>query len=179
MTTGIQIGGGITFEGGINIGNAPGFTLSSSDFLNVYWGSNMTPNSNTGFTTNGSGGPGQAFYGPILSLNNGGNPAKLAEVRSFWASNSLNTNGGHAYMFNVTWGPGSTLSSGVAIVMFYDGGDNNNQLDIGVVDTSNPIWQTDNTGYYTGPITTLAGTWNLPATFTLVSPLITEGNDWC
>jgi hypothetical protein len=154
------------------------FTLRSTDFTNTNVGGYITSNGNTGFTTTGQSGPGEAVWVPILSLNAGGSPAKLAEVRAFWASNGLNPNT-NSYMFNVTWGPSSTLSSGVVIMGLYDYGDTNVVLNMGVVDTTDPVWQTPNTGYYDGPIYTLAGTWNLPATFTLITPLITEGNHWC
>jgi hypothetical protein len=178
--TGIQIGGGITIGGQITIvtTSANSFSLSSTDFTNSNGGTYISPNGNTGFTTTGQSGPGEAVYVPILSLNNGGNPAKLAEVRAFWASNGLNPNT-NAYMFNVTWGPSSTLSSGVVIMGLYDYGDTNVVLNMGVVNTSNPIWQTSGTGYFNGPIYTLAGTWNLPATFTIITPNIVNGNNWC
>jgi hypothetical protein len=157
-----------------------GFTLSQSDFVNANWGTYISPLSpqNDGFTTTGQSGPGEAFYGPWLSLNYGGNPDKLAEIRAFWSNNGINTNT-NAYMFNVTWAAGSTLSSGVVVMAFYDYGDNNAYLDLGVVDTSNPIWQTPGTGYYSGPILTLGGTWKFPATFTLIQPPIADGNNWC
>jgi len=178
MTTGLTINPGVAINAGVVLnGFASGFTLSSSDFTNANGGTGITTNGNTGFTTTGQYGPGEAFYGPNISLNNGGSPAKLAEIRAFWTNNGLNTN--NAYMFNVTWGAGSTLSSGVVIMEFYDYGDNNAYLDMGVVDTSNPIWQTSGTDYFNGPIYTLAGTWNLPATFTLITPLIVNGQAWC
>jgi hypothetical protein len=157
-----------------------GFTLSPSDFTNANtgtWISTLSPPSD-GFQTTGQSGPGEAFYGPNLSVNNGGNLPKLNEIRSYWTNNGLNVNT-NAYMFNVTWGTGSTLSSGVVVMAFYDYGDNNARLNFGVVDTSDPIWQTPGTGYYSGPIHTLAGTWKLPATFTLVQPPITDNNNWC
>jgi len=181
MVAPLTIGPGIDIGGGIVIGTGtPGasFTLTSSDFINTNVGGYITSNGNTGFTTTGQGGPGWAFWEPNLSLNNGGSPAKLAEIRAFWTSNGLNPNV-NDYMFNVTWGAGSTLASGVVIMRFYDGGDTNAYLDMGVVDTSNPIWQTSGTNYYNGPIYTLAGTWNLPATFTIITPNIVNANDWC
>ena len=155
-----------------------GFTLSSSDFTHYNYGSFVSPLGNSGFTTTGQGGPGWALYEPILNLDYGGNPTKLAEIRAFWAANGLNPNT-NAYMFNVTWGAGSTLSSGVVIIEFVYSNDNSTYLNIGVVDTSDPIWQTSGTGYFNGPIYTLAGTWNFPATFTLITPLIVNGQDWC
>lgn len=159
-------------------GLASSFTLSPSDFTNYNWGTGLTPNGNTGFTTTGQYGPGEACYNPNLSLNSGGSPTKLTEIRAFWANNGLNTVS-NAYMFNVTWGAGSTLASGVVIMTLYYYNDNDVYLNIGVVDTSNPIWQTSGTGYYNGPIYTLAGTWNFPATFTLITPLIVNGQNWC
>jgi hypothetical protein len=178
--TGIKVGGGITIGGQITIGttSANSFSLSSTDFTVSYGGTYISPNGNTGFTTTGQYGPGEAFWSPSLSLNNGGSPAKLAELRAFWASNGLNTNT-NAYMFNVTWGAGSTLASGVVIMGLYYFGDTNTYLNMGVVDTGNPIWQTSGTGYYDGPIYTLAGTWNLPATFTIITPNIVNNNQWC
>ena len=176
----IQLGAGITVGGGIGLVGTPpnSFSLSSLDFTFSNGGTYISPNGNTGFTTTGQAGPGEAVWTPLLSLNNGGSPAKLAEIRAYWASNGLNPTT-NAYMFDVTWGAGSTLAYGVVIMGFYDYGDNNAFLNMGVVDTGNPIWQTSGTGYYNGPIYTLAGTWNLPATFTVITPLIVNGNDWC
>jgi hypothetical protein len=181
MTQPITIGSGISIGGGVSVGAegaAQSFSLSSVDFTNSNGGGYMTPNGNTGFTTTGQGGPGWAYWEPSLSLDNGGSPAKLAELRAFWTNNGLNPNT-NDYMFNVAWGAGSTLGSGVVIMRFYDNGDTNTYLDMGVVDTSNPIWQTSGTNYYDGPIYTLAGTWNLPATFTIITPNIVNTNQWC
>ena len=169
---------GITVGPGVGVGAVtPGFTISSADFTNYNWGSQLTPNGNTGFTTTGLTGPGEAFYAPVFSLDQGGSAAKLAEIRNNWLSRGLSTN--YSYMFNVVWGAGSTLNGGVVIMEFRDFGDNNNYLDMGVVDTSDPIWQTPGTGYYNGPIKTLLGTWNFPATFSLVYPIIQNGSNWC
>lgn len=157
-----------------------GFTLSPSDFTNANWGTYISPLSpqSDGFQTTGQSGPGEAFYGPNLSIDGGGNLPKLNEIRSYWTNNGINANS-NAYMFNVTWGAGSTLSSGVVIMVLYDYGDTNARLQLGVVDTSDPIWQTPGTSYYSGPIHTLAGTWKFPATFTLIQPPIADGNNWC
>lgn len=175
----IQLGAGVSLGAGIGLGGSiNSFSLSSTDFTFSNAGSYITANGNIGFTTTGQGGPGEAVWVPNLSLNGGGSPAKLAEIRAYWASNGLNPST-NAYMFNVTWGAGSTIASGVVIMGFYDYGDNSAFLNMGVVDTGNPIWQTSGTNYFNGPIYTLAGTWNLPATFTVITPLIVNGNDWC
>jgi hypothetical protein len=178
---GIQVGAGISFGAGIGLGAIlpNSFSLSSTDFTFSNWGTYISANGNTGFTTTGQSGPGEAVWTPLLSLNNGGSPAKLAEIRAYWASNGLNPTMTNAYMFDVTWGAGSTLAYGVVIMGFYDYGDNNAFLNMGVVDTGNPIWQTSGTNYFNGPIYTLAGTWNLPATFTIITPNIVNGNNWC
>jgi hypothetical protein len=178
--SGIQVGAGISFGAGIGLGATPtnSFSLSSTDFTISYDGNYISANGNIGFTTTGQSGPGEAFWEPSLSLNNGGSPAKLAELRAFWASNGLNPNV-NDYMFNVNWGAGSTLASGVVIMRLYYVSDNDAWLDMGVVDTGNPIWQTSGTNYFNGPIYTLAGTWNLPATFTIITPNIVNSNQWC
>ena len=180
----ISIGPGITIGGGISIGGSgPGgtFTISPSDFTTWSWGSYVSIPDTTGFTTSNAGvGPGEAFWGPQFGAQQGApSPAKRNELLAYWTANGLTING-NAYMFNVTWGPGSTLASGVVIMGLYDynSGDYT-YLDFGVVDTSNPVWQTPGTGYYNGPIKTLVGTWNLPATFSVITPLITDGSDWC
>jgi len=177
---GIQLGAGISLGAGVGLGATPtnSFSLSSTDFTVSYGGTYISPNGNTGFTTTGQSGPGEAVWAPVLSLNNGGSPAKLAEIRAYWASNGLNPST-NAYMFNVNWGAGSTLASGVVIMTFFDYGNNNAFLNMGVVDTGNPIWQTSGTNYFNGPIYTLAGTWNLPATFTIITPNIVNGITWC
>ena len=156
-----------------------GFTISPSDFTASGGGSGTTNVSHNGFsTTSLSYGPGNECYSMNLS---GGNVNKIHEIRAYFSSNGLNTNGGNSYMFNVSWSAGSTLSSGVVILELFDNGDNNFSINLGVVDTSNPIWQTSGTGYYSGsdPIKTLIGTWLLPATFSVVRPLITDANNWC
>ena len=154
------------------------FTINSSDFTNTYWGSNVTVNGTTGFTTGGNYGPGEEFVGLRLDPANGGNLTKLNELRALWAANGLVVNN-NSYMFNVSWNTGSTTNSGVVVVGLYDYGDSQANLNIGVVDTTNNTWQTSYTGYYNGPITTIPGTWNFPATFTLIRPTIIDWQDWC
>mgnify|MGYP003334425008 FL=1 len=158
------------------------FTIYSTDFTSFYWGSNMSVNGTTGFTTNSASvGPGYSFYGPELGSSQGGNPTKLAEILAYWNNNGL-TVGNNAYMFNVTWGAGSTFGSGVAVLSFYyNSGGVYSNLNIGPVDTSNPVWQTSGTNIYNGPpaVTCLVGTFNLPATFSLIRPIITDNDSWC
>ena len=74
------------------------------------------------------------------------------------------------YIFNVTWGPGSTYST-LAKVAYNS---TYNQMYMIAVDPSNPAWQNNNTIQGTA----LIGTFNFPATFTPYYPL-TDKNDWC
>lgn len=74
------------------------------------------------------------------------------------------------YMFNVTWGPGST-SSTLAKVSYNTG---NTQMNIIAVDPADTDYQIDNSIQGTA----LEGTFNFPATFTPYLP-ITDKNSWC
>ena len=105
----ISIGGNISITGDVG----PGFTLSPSDFTTWSYGSYLSIPNTSGFTTSNAGvGPGEAFWGPQFgAVQSPPSPAKRSELLAYWASNGLTTNG-NAYMFNVTWGAGSTLSSG-------------------------------------------------------------------
>ena len=76
---------------------------------------------------------------------------------------------GQGYIFNVTWGPGSTSSTLVKVS--YSGG---KQMYMIAVDPANTDWQIDNTIQGSA----LVGTFNFPATFTPYYPL-TDKNSWC
>ena len=156
-----------------------GFVLSSSDFVNYNYGEGVTPFANFGFSTEGTDGPGHRFYGPQLGASQGGNTAKRDEIKAYFDNHGLDTTNATAYMFNVTWGTGSTLTGGVALVglAYYD--PNNVYLNMGVVNTYTNAWQTPGSGTYYGPPLSLAGTWNFPATFRLISPNIGDPTEWC
>jgi len=159
-----------------------GFVLSSSDFTAWNNGGGVTPNSNLGFATAGEPtyGPGREFYTPLLGAAQGGNPAKLAEIKAYFDTHGLDTTNNTVYMFNVTWGSGSTLTGGVALVgMWYENADYV-YFNMGVVNTYTTAWQTPGSNTYQyGPIYTLPGTWNFPATFRLISPIIGDPTQWC
>ena len=172
------INGGV-LNGGVFLDQNNGFTISSDDFTNWNWGSYLNINANLGFeTTNDTVGPGYAFYSPQLGSSNGGSDAKLAEVKTYFDANGLNHNN-RAYMFNATFGAGSTAASGVVILELYYQNATGGSLNMGIVDTSNPAWQVDYSNYYSGPPYTLLGTWNFPMTFSLITPVITDNNNWC
>jgi hypothetical protein len=75
------------------------------------------------------------------------------------------------YIWNVTWGDGSSYSNG--LVKF--GANLDNQFfDIQPIDTSDPSYLNPNSGNGTS----LVGTFKFPATFTIYLPLINKGG-WC
>ena len=177
-------GPGITLQanGPANItAGTRGFVLSSSDFTAWNNGGGVTPNSNLGFATAGEPtyGPGREFYTPLLGAAQGGNPAKLAEIKAYFDSHGLDTTNSTAYMFNVTWGTGTTPIGGVVLMnlAYYD--PNNVYLNMGPVNTYTNAWQTSGQATYYGPPFSLAGTWNFPATFRLISPNIGDPTQWC
>lgn len=179
---GIQIGAGISFGPDVS-GNLVSFTISPSDFTNAYSGGGVTTNTPTGFTNNGTQGPGYNFYGPGLgALLGAPSPDKLNELIAFWAANGLTTVSS-SYVFNVTWdGSSSPQSDKVVITLYPDA--NYGVLDIGTVITTNNNWQTGgqdiyNSGGNPARLISAQGTYNFPATFTLYRPTIENSSNWC
>ena len=184
--SGIQVGAGIGFGAGIALGagiTSPSFTMSPSDFANAGHGQNITTNTPTGFTNNGTNGPGDNYYAPLLGAQNGGiSPAKLDELRAFWAANGLTTNSA-SYIFTVTWDASSSPQSD-KVVLSLNPDPNYGSLEIGTVTTATNVWQTGGQDIYNGGgnpagLISAQGTYNFPATFTLYSPLITNNSNWC
>jgi hypothetical protein len=152
------------------------FTLSSSDFTSISYGYGLEGD-NTGFNIGGSGHTsGQAFYGPIFSQNQGGNASKANEILNYFNSNGLSI-GGFSYLFNVTYGAGSTVSSGIVVVSFYYYDINNTYINIGTVDTSVPGWNTPGINPFS--LTSQQGTFYLPMVLSLYSPTTQDTASWC
>jgi hypothetical protein len=152
------------------------FTITSADFVNNYLGYGCEGD-NTGFNIGGSHGAGEAFYGPIFSQNNGGNPVKGNEILNYFNGNGLSVNN-NAYMFNVTWGPGSSVSSGVVVMTCYYNNIDSAWVNIGTVDTTIPGWDVPGTNIYS-VVRAQEGTFTLPATFSLYIPKIQDNDSWC
>lgn len=173
-----------TFTGSIGTGMVFGaggtsFTLSSSDFTNFSTGYGAEGDG-TGFGIGGGGHTStQALYYANLSASVGGNAAKSAEILAYWTANGLNTNGG-TYMFDVSWGPGSSTNTARNVVLLrFDYSDpNSTGLNIGTVDTNNAGWDTPGQDPYNA-IFAANGSFYFPATFTLIQPTIEDSNDWC
>jgi hypothetical protein len=79
----------------------------------------------------------------------------------------------HGVICSVTWGPGSTVSNGFAKVS-YDPG--NHVIRISTIDPTDTDYLTNDNN--AGNSTSLVGTFNFPATFTILTPIIEKGG-WC
>jgi len=142
------------------------FTLSSTDFTDWGDGAGVTPNGTLGFTTDGLYDAGTSVYNAYNFVGNKG-----TIINAFFNGNGLLTNG-TGYIFDVTWGVGSSISSGKVLMGFYGTG-----FHISPINTGNNNWQTPGQGNYN--IESIAGTFNFTATFTLYSPTTEQNNSWC
>lgn len=79
----------------------------------------------------------------------------------------------HGYVCSVTWGNGSTIQNGYAKVAYEQG---NHGIYIEPIDITDTDYLISNSN--ANDSTSLAGTFNFPATFTVLSPLIDKGG-WC
>ena len=113
---------------------------------------------------------------PNFAISQGGNIAKADEIQAYYNANGLNYNN-YSYLFNVNYGPGSTVASGIAVLSFYYFSNESVYLYIGTVDTTIPGWDTPNTDPFT--LTALNGTFYLPFTFSVYSPVTQDPSDWC
>jgi hypothetical protein len=182
--TGITVQGGVSIGPGVQVGaTAYTFTLQSTDFSS---GSNWTNgtvaypepqgvNGTAGFIVDLSNIPPDntndqyASVSPYI-MNNLTN----STLSTFF--NNLSTNNivslGQPTLWNVTWGAGSSITNGVAQ---FSGATLGSTMYVATVDTSIPGWDTNPNGYTTKM---LAGTFMLPATFTLIVPVDVKSG-WC
>jgi hypothetical protein len=79
----------------------------------------------------------------------------------------------HGYVCSVNWGTGSTISNGYAKVAYDQG---NHGIYIEPIDTTDTDYLINNDN--ANDSTSLVGTFNFPATFTILAPLISKGG-WC
>ena len=140
------------------------FTITSSRVINEgAFGAIFSDVGTTGYTMTDNQ---NNQLWPAYYFNISDNDADILNVFSI-AGIPTNNEG---YMFNVTWGPGST-SSTLVKVSYNDGG---KQMYILAVDPTNTDWQINNSIQGTP----LVGTFLFPATFTPYYP-ITDKNSWC
>lgn len=171
---GITIGPGITLGAG---GNS--FTLSPSDFTTAGAGYNIVVNGSNGFTNNGSQGPGNNVYNVYLGSHDGGDPTKATEIYNYFVNNGLSTNSSASYIFDVSWGAGGSPTSSKVVMSLNYVNSIYIYLYIGTVYTGDNVWQTGGQDIFNNVLKSAPGTYNLPATFTLYSPLITDNGNWC
>lgn len=148
-----------------------GFTLTSDSFdSGQYFGSICGSNSgewngSSGFTVNQA----ETLWCGVTAYVSGNTLTQIVNAYTEAGANA----GSNGYIFDVEWGAGSTVTNGVAKFIYTGYG---NQVYITSVDpTDNRYLNNDN---QPGNGTQLAGTFNLPATFTFRQPLDQKGG-WC
>jgi hypothetical protein len=146
------------------------FTITTADIASLLGnGAGITTNGLLGYTS--AGNDNIIFQLVNYALTS----QKLSEITNIFTANGLGTNY-DGYIFNVTWGAGSSISSGLVRIGLSS---NNNQFLISAVDTAYNDWYTNNNPG--NPVNlSLAGSFYFPATFTLYTPVISsESNYWC
>lgn len=150
--------------------NLASFTITSSDFTfggDIY--QDTTPlgvDGVDGFENTASqGNLYQGYYGTGLS------GTSLSELTTAYNNLGLSLNNSVGRLWYVTWGPGSSIPSGIVKFGAYNNGEN---FEIQTIDTSDTNYLTPNTG----DGTSLVGTFLFPATFTIYEPL-TDKDGWC
>jgi hypothetical protein len=172
---GLTIGKGVTF--GANPPSAS-FTITSSDFANYGFNSSGAPDyygsraTGTGGFTSTVGGSYNGLYYNYYELHTPqGSISSTIDSAFLAAGAAFNNYGYDGSIWNVTWGAGSTVINGVARLAWTD---SSTRLFISPVDTSDTRYLSGD-----GYSLPLAGTFNLPATFTIRNPLITDTTGWC
>ena len=152
------------------------FTINSTDFTNYGNGPEITPNGTNGFDS----GPGQSGVGRqeyIISSYEMSQELIDSIINLFTVEELLTDSTG--YVFNVTWGPGSTIINGNAMIgYYYDSiGPNYGNIQLSPISTENDDWMTSGQNMFDLPLAAL-GTFNFPATFTLYKPIISNPSHW-
>ena len=149
---------------------ARSFTLASTEFTTFGYIGGVTPNGTLGWT-----GPGTDNVGLEGYVADDFVGSKATDIQTFFTDNGLLIDS-TAYIFNVTWGAGSSIASGKVMLGF----DNSFQrLFISAVYTGNNNWQTPGQNISSGGPMATAGTFNFPATFSLYTPTIANSTSWC
>ena len=176
MVAPLTIGGNIQIGGGISIGASASFTITAADILGsgqpIY--QDTTPlgtNGVDGFqNTSAQSGLAEGYYAYNLA------PGLVTAISNYVTALGISPTNSQGYVYNVTWGAGSSIASGLAKLGFYNGSGDTTQsyVDIQTIDPTDTNYQQNNTNYGT----TLVGTFLFPATFTIYAPL-TDKNGWC
>ena len=144
------------------------FTLLSTDFSVYYTGNAIVASDTSGFVNLYGGGGVNNLVNNCYTLD-GGSPSIAGVLNRFWSEAGLTT-GYMGYIFYVTWGPGSTVTDGLARVAWAP----SSRVLISPVDPTDPTALAGSSN-----AAALAGTFNLPATFRLYKPVVSDGTSWC
>jgi len=146
------------------------FTINSSDFYNGYgYGGNsnaLGPNGVGGFENTAPQNNLEFGY-----FGGGLIPTAISNISTAVTAAGINPNSNTGYIWNVSWGAGSSIASGL-VKFGYDAG--SQQFFIEAIDPADVAWSTP--GYQNG--TSLVGTFLFPVTFTPYISLIDKGG-WC
>jgi hypothetical protein len=146
------------------------FTIQSSDFgvgTQIYLNTNpIGVNGVDGFqNTAPENWLGEGYYGQGLSGES------LTQLTNAYNQLGFSLSNSTGYLWNVTWGSGSSINSGVVKFGAYVNG---GTFDIQAIDTSDISYTNANNNNGTS----LVGTFLFPATFTIYTPL-TNKSGWC
>jgi hypothetical protein len=146
------------------------FTITSFGFGGgIAIDTDTTPlgvNGTSGFTNTASQ---NSLYDGYYGQGLGG--TSLSQLTTAYNNLGLSLSDNVGRLWYVTWGSGSTISSGVVKFGSYV---NSGSFDIQTIDTTDPDYLTPNNGNGTS----LVGTFLFPATFTIFDP-ITNKDTWC
>jgi hypothetical protein len=151
-------------------GNLASFTINPSDFTEggpIYQDTfGVGTNGVDGFVNTGAQTQlGEGYYGSGLI------PSAVSTISAAVTAAGLDPNNSTGYIWSVTWGSGSTISTGYVKFGYYGP---SGYFDIQTIDPADTDWQLP--GNSNG--TSLAGTFLFPATFTQYVPSINKGG-WC
>jgi Concanavalin A-like lectin/glucanases superfamily len=161
------------------------FTITTTSFTTAtVCGDMVNQGGSAGFSltiVNSSYGVGHTEYTINLSTATGSTIALINLLKAYWTTNNLDQT--KSYMFDVTWGAGSsTPYFGIVLLGFNWVTNLNTFLRMSPVNTAYP-WQITGgtTDIYTIPPapTPRNGTYNFPASFNLHTPLYSGNNNWC
>ena len=169
MVAPIEIGSGITIGGGISVGPdaslGSSFTITSARLSSPStYGATFSSVTTSGFTIDNPN-IGNDLY-PAYSVNITDDDSDI--IAAFNTAGELYTQEYPAYIWTVSWGPGSTYTN-LAQVGYNSVSKFINMIP---VDPGSP-WSTPGASGYS-----LAGTFTFPATFTAYLPPIAKGG-WC
>ena len=167
----VTFGPGITISSGVSVTpSLAGFTINSSDITTGF----PVYQNTTALGTNGVDGfentAAENWLGEGYQIN-GLTPSLVSAVSSYVSQYGINPNNTSGYVYNVTWGAGSSIISGLVKIGFNA---NSSYMLIQAIDPADTNWQQD--GNNSG--TSLVGTFLFPATFTIYQPL-TNKSGWC